>query len=490
MKSFRRNPLIKSENKFKSKSSILGKISVVTLLMLVPLMSPSAAQAASVCSGEIYWGANFLDGPPYTIGRAITSNSAISSVNNSFLTTSVAAVSIVGDENYLYYANNNQELYKVDKTTLVQTKIFSLASFAYSMALRDGKLYVGTTAGTIFKYLIGADGSATLDSTISSLGFNGVIDGVAVDDNYLYYSSTDDSNTPNKFIGRANLDGSGANPDFIAMPTLIENPTDLKVDSNYIYWVDYGIGLKRANLDGTNIVTLITSNRMETFAIDSNYIYLDNWNGSTPFSIARANLDGTNLDLNFIATDPKPIGLYVETNSCSTTSSWVGAQSISCPEPNPWVKEKIGFARQVNPVVNAAENLTGKTIAKGSLETLGKSGVVFDTTSTKVSTATETLPIYGCKDKLLSGKINQPIQFIAGGYTLQSDAHGYINTADQKWHDINAVTLYTNTAAFMHTVKFTKAGKYVVVLTEQPDTSRGLIPTYGVRSIRFVININ
>ena len=38
--------------------------------------------------------------------------------------------------------------------------------------------------------------------------------------------------------------------------------------------------------------------------------------------------------------------------------------------------------------------------------------------------------------------------------------------------------------------KFTKTGKYVVVLTEQPDTSRGLIPTYGVRSIRFVININ
>jgi hypothetical protein len=132
----------------------------------------------------------------------------------------------------------------------------------------------------------------------------------------------------------------------------------------------------------------------------------------------------------------------------------------------------------------------GKTITQSSYDALKTSGVAFDTVSKKVSTATETLPIYGCKDKLLSGKINQPIQFIAGGYTLQSDAHGYINTADQKWHDINAVTLYTNTAAFMHTVKFTKAGKYVVVLTEQPDTSAGLIPTYGVRSIRFVINVN
>jgi hypothetical protein len=169
---------------------------------------------------------------------------------------------------------------------------------------------------------------------------------------------------------------------------------------------------------------------------------------------------------------------------------WVGAQSTSCPAPNPWVKEKLGFATNAKPVLSSAENSVGKTITQSSYDALKTSGVAFDTVSKKVSTATETLPIYGCKDKLLSGKINQPIQFIAGGYTLQSDAHGYINSADQKWHDINAVTLYTNTAAFMHTVKFTKAGKYVVVLTEQPDTSGGLIPTYGVRSIRFVINVN
>jgi hypothetical protein len=179
--------------------------------------------------------------------------------------------------------------------------------------------------------------------------------------------------------------------------------------------------------------------------------------------------------------------------SCGETSvsaPWVGAQSINCPAPNPWVKEKLGFASNAKPVLVSAENTIGKTITQGSYDSLKSSGVVFDTVSTKVSTATETLPIYGCKDKLLSGKVNQPIQFIAGGYTLQSDAHGYINTSDLKWHDTNGVTLYTNTAAFMHTIKFTNPGKYVVVLTEQPDTSRGLIPTYGVRSVRFVININ
>ena len=177
-------------------------------------------------------------------------------------------------------------------------------------------------------------------------------------------------------------------------------------------------------------------------------------------------------------------------NADSKTAPWVGAQSITCPTPNPWVNEQLSFASNVKPVLVSAENTIGKTITKSSYEALRSSGVEFDTVSKKVSTATETLPIYGCKDKLLSGKVNQPIQFIAGGYTLQSDAHGYINTADLKWHDTNGVTLYTNTAALMHTIKFTKAGKYVVVLTEQPDTSAGISPTYGARSVRFVIKIN
>jgi uncharacterized delta-60 repeat protein len=177
-------------------------------------------------------------------------------------------------------------------------------------------------------------------------------------------------------------------------------------------------------------------------------------------------------------------------NTNFNSSPWVGVQSIVCPDPNPWTKEQLVFSTNVKPVLVSAENTVGKTITQSSYVSLKSSGVEFDTVSKEVSTATETLPIYGCKDKLLSGKVNKPIQFIAGGYSLQSEAHGYIKTADLKWHDTNGVTLYTNTAAFLHTVNFTKSGKYVLLLTEQPDTGRGVVPTYGVRSIRFVININ
>ena len=247
--------------------------------------------------------------------------------------------------------------------------------------------------------------------------------------------------------------------------------------SNYVFAVD------RYNIDGSLDTTFDTDGKVTT-AIGSGTDRANSVVVQSDGKIVAAGYsnNGTNVDFAVVR--------YSNAISISNAATWVGAQSISCPAPNPWVNEKLGFASNVKPVLVSAENTIGKTITQGTYDALKSSGVEFDTVTKKVSTATETLPIYGCKDKLLSGKVNQPIQFIAGGYTLQSDAHGYINTADLKWHDTNGVTLYTNTAAFMHTIKFTKTGKYVVVLTEQPDTSRGLIPTYGVRSVRFVININ
>ncbi|MFY9240412.1 MAG: hypothetical protein WAO78_16345 [Roseovarius sp.] len=475
------------------KLNLLKKILSVALTSTFFLsLNILPAQAAGVCSGNIYWSNVNGYASPSSLGRAVIANSVVESVDNSYSTPTTAVADIQGDNNFLYFSDMDGNIIKFDRVTKISTSIDTSMGRIYSMVLKDGILYVGGAAKLV-KFVVGTDGTLSGRTDIyASLGFGAskTIDGLAVDNQYLYYSTSTSIAAGQKFIGRAKLDGTEYNGNFITLPVTLDDVYHIEVNSNYIYWADYLTSIKRADLDGSNITTLISSNRMETFEIDSNYIYLDNWFGSAPYSIARANLDGTGLDLNYITTGSNPFGIYADTNSCTSSGSWVGAQSITCPAPNPWVKEQLGFASNVNPVLVSAENTIGKTITQGSYDALKSSGVVFDTVSTKVSTATETLPIYGCKDKLLSGKVNQPIQFIAGGYTLQSDAHGYINTADQKWHDINAVTLYTNTAAFMHTVKFTKAGKYVVVLTEKPDTSRGLIPTYGVRSIRFVINSN
>ena len=271
--------------------------------------------------------------------------------------------------------------------------------------------------------------------------------------------------------------GSGAD---IAYSVVLQSDGKILVAGSSFNGSDNDFAIVRYNTDGSLDSTFGTDGELTT-AIGS---------GSDGANSVVLQSDGKIVAAGYSSNGSDNDFAVVRYTISVSSLSWVGAQSITCPAPNPWVKEKLGFASKVKPVLVSAENTVGKTITQDSYDSLKSSGVVFDTVSQKVSTATETLPIYGCKDKLLRGKVNQPIQFIAGGYTLQSDAHGYINTSDLKWHDTNGVTLYTNTAAFMHTIKFTKTGKYVVVLTEQPDTSRGLIPTYGVRSIRFVININ
>ena len=79
--------------------------------------------------------------------------------------------------------------------------------------------------------------------------------GVAVDSGHIYWSNWADTGS----IGRANLDGTGVNQNFISDAA---KPVGVEVDSNDIYWSNYNFGsIGRANLDGTGV--------NQTFIIDS-----------------------------------------------------------------------------------------------------------------------------------------------------------------------------------------------------------------------------
>ena len=51
-------------------------------------------------------------------------------------------------------------------------------------------------------------------------------------------------------IGRANLDGTGADHRFI---TRTGDPSGVAVDAEYVYWSDSGGTIGRADLDGTGV---------------------------------------------------------------------------------------------------------------------------------------------------------------------------------------------------------------------------------------------
>ena len=114
-------------------------------------------------------------------------------------------------------------------------------------------------------------------------------------------------------IQRANLDGSNIETLFI-IEKRISNPT-LDVNGDKIYWTAYkypvGERIQRANLDGSNIKTLfITKNNISDLALDANGgkiywiddvywtddVYNFGGSGDRGDKIRRANLDGSNIE--------------------------------------------------------------------------------------------------------------------------------------------------------------------------------------------------
>ena len=181
--------------------------------------------------------------------------------------------------------------------------------------------------------------------------------------------------------------------------------------------------------------------------------------------------------------------MFTLSSANSTSKTWVGTANILCPDANPWINEKNAIAHKVLPLTAIEDNLLGKFILEDNLKKLGEDGIVFDSTSLLVDTTTYVLPDYGCSDRWIKYKLHKPIQFIVGKFTLQSNAQGFVKTPNGTWHDLSFVTLYTDTAAFLHPVQFTKKGQYLLVITEQPDLTAGLIPTYGFKTVRFLIDI-
>lgn len=181
----------------------------------------------------------------------------------------------------------------------------------------------------------------------------------------------------------------------------------------------------------------------------------------------------------FTANDPYCYGEF----------PWVGKQSTTCPEPNPWIKETILLSKPTSRTITKTNNLMGKYVTQKSLTALGANGAIFDTSTKSVRSTGTTLPFTGCSDKLVNTKLNEIIEFNIAGFTRQSDAHAYVQTPNGLWHDLGETTLFTDQAANLHPLKFNIPGRYLVVITEQPDTSKSFIPVLGIRSVRFVVQV-
>jgi hypothetical protein len=150
-------------------------------------------------------------------------------------------------------------------------------------------------------------GRANLDGSGANDGFiaGARVGAVAVDAGHVYWTNVG-FQAPDS-IGRANLDGTAPNHNFISDVEIAGS--GVAVDAGHVYWTNAG-GIGRANLDGSGIDhSFIAGTQAGAVAVDGEHVY---WSDFQTGTIGRANLDGSGVDHSFITGADRPLGLAVD----------------------------------------------------------------------------------------------------------------------------------------------------------------------------------
>lgn len=153
--------------------------------------------------------------------------------------------------------------------------------------------------------------------------------GVAVDASHLYWTDLKNVNR----IGRADLDGTNVVPDFIEY-----GACGVAVDSEHIFWSTLATSIGKANLDGSmaNDEFIAGLERPCGVALDGDRIYWAEDGGGGPGSVGVAGQDGTAVNRSLVTDLRTPCGVAVD----STSSSPV------YPDPRP-ASFSAGFATTI-----------------------------------------------------------------------------------------------------------------------------------------------
>jgi hypothetical protein len=273
---------------------------------------------APTAGAYIYWG-NFVKG---TIGRAENDGSG---VNPSFISGAGTVQALAVDSSHLYWANQNGNAIgraNLDGTG-VEPQFIPGIAMPSGVAVTATSIYWSSVTGhSIGKAKI--DGSSPQPKLVSGLFLPC---GVGVDAGHVYWGE-DATGTP-AFIGRAGLDGSVPEAEFIEIPGT-SFPCGVAVDSVNVFWSEPGFlaangtRIGRAN---KNTATSADPNFIGDasgpcgIARDGSHLYWSNGGNGT---IARAGSDGTGVEEEFIP------GVGGKEEDCG-----IAVDGLSSPPPSP-----------------------------------------------------------------------------------------------------------------------------------------------------------
>ena len=142
---------------------------------------------------------------------------------------------------------------------------------------------------------------------------SGQILDVAVDAAHIYWASVWDEHYS---ISRASIDGANVEKNFIRIDADHPVGEGLAVDSGHVYWATIGTldnagAIARADIGGAHVdLNFIPGpDSIAGVAVDAGHLY---WTNFFPGAVWRANLDGTNVEPNFITGDTGKYGVTVD----------------------------------------------------------------------------------------------------------------------------------------------------------------------------------
>jgi len=175
----------------------------------------------------------------------------------------------------------------------------------------------------------GVIGRANLDGSAANTALINGLDrpcGVAVDGSYLYWVGW-------RGIGRARLDGSQPEPEFVHVAP---SGCGLALDSQYLYWGTRG-AIGRVSLNGLladpDFITGLGG--AGAIAVDRDHLYwTDSPEGMVYSTIARADIDGSDVNRAFIQTE-----------TFNSSGVAVDARAVPSPRPLPSWPARFGQVR-------------------------------------------------------------------------------------------------------------------------------------------------
>ena len=275
-------------------------IAVLFFLALLMLLA-FAAQA----SAFVYW----ADTHGETIGRAANDGSE---VNDAFIHTGALPFAVAVDSSHIYWANQNGN--SIGRANIdgsgVDNNFITGITKPTGLAVNATSIFWSTLGGQIGKATIGG-------SVVNASLVTGPVEpcGVALDSGHVYWGDIA-TGTP-AYIGRAGLDGSSKELNYVTIPGT-SYPCGIAVNSANIFWTEPGIfgggtRIGRANTNtGTGADPTFIGDAQEPCGIATfgSQLY---WANAGSDMIARANTDGTAVNQSFIATGAEqPCGVAVD----------------------------------------------------------------------------------------------------------------------------------------------------------------------------------